>query len=87
LPRKLKPLAALEAGNKVVKTHHVGSGFGEFLSVFLTGASRKILLLAAHFPANGKFKILAATRADEFRLANLFLFCIKSALVHSLIGG
>src|SRR6516162_2201448 len=53
LAGEFETLAALVAGNEIVKANHKGSGFCELATVLLARAARQLLFLAADLPANG----------------------------------
>src|SRR5437899_2410127 len=73
----LEAFAAFVAGNEVVQPNHVGRGVVEFLAVFRAGAARKLLFLAADFPADGKLEIFVAAWTNKLRLPDFLFFRIE----------
>jgi hypothetical protein len=82
LPRELKAFAAFETRYEIIEPHHEGSGLGKLSPVFFACATRQFSLLARDFPAHGKFKLTATTRADELDLPGFFFLGVKGAFVH-----
>ena len=82
LAGEFETLAALVAGNEIVKANHEGSGFCEFATVLLARGARQFLFLAADLPTNGRFEFATATWTDQLDFACLFSFRIEGSLVH-----
>ena len=82
LAGEFEAFAAFVASNEVVQPNHVGRGVVEFLAVFRAGAARKLLFLAADFPADGKLEIFVAAWTNKLRLPDFLFFRVERALVH-----
>ena len=68
LAGEFETLAALVAGNEIVKANHEGGGFCEFATVLLARGARQFLFLAADLPTNGRFEFATATGQTSLTL-------------------